>query len=240
MLLTTIKRALHLICFLLLIINLNESHGQTFMGQDLKTINVDEMSDEEILRYMKQAESSGYTEQQMEAIARQQGVSESQIAKLRRRVEQLRLQMSQRGKEPETGQNLISGRQGSLQTGSDIFGKDPYEVPEEDLTEEQKKIFGYDLFQREKLNFAPNLNIPTPEDYTLGAGDIIVVDLWGATQIYNRLEVSPEGTIRPDNLSPIYVNGLSIKDAEKKIIDRLSQIYNGLKETILPFFIRLV
>ncbi|KYG78183.1 hypothetical protein AWW68_05295 [Roseivirga spongicola] len=199
------------------------------MGQDLKTINVDEMSDEEILRYMKQAESSGYTEQQMEAIARQQGVSESQIAKLRRRVEQLRLQMSQQGTESQTGQNLTSGRQGSLQTGSDIFGKDPYEIPEEDLTEEQKKIFGYDLFQRENLNFAPNLNIPTPEDYTLGAGDIIVVDLWGATQIYNRLEVSPEGTIRPDNLSPIYVNGLSIKDAEKKIIDRLSQIYNGLK-----------
>lgn len=199
------------------------------MGRDLKTINVDEMSDEEILNYMRQAENSGYTEQQIEAIARQQGMSESQISKLRRRVEQLRSQMSQQGAEIQTDQGLTNGRQTLVQSGSDIFGKEPYVIPQEELTEEQKKIFGYDLFQRENLNFAPNLNIPTPEDYILGTGDLIVVDLWGATQLYSRLEVSPEGTIRPDNLSPIYVNGLSIKEAEEKIIDRLSQIYNGLK-----------
>ncbi|WP_420384903.1 SLBB domain-containing protein [Roseivirga sp.] len=198
------------------------------MGRDLKTINVDELSDEEILKYMRQAEGSGYTEQQIEAIARQQGMSESQITKLRRRVEQLRSQQPERASDLDKA-GLATGRQTTLQPESELFGKKPYGSSQSDLTEEQKKIFGFDLFQKENLTFAPNLNIPTPEDYVLGAGDEIVVDLWGATQVYNRLEISPEGTIRPDQLSPIYVNGLSIKEAEEKIINRLSQIYSGLK-----------
>lgn len=228
MLLTLIKKGLYLTCFLLLLLNVNEVYSQSFMGRDLKTINVDELSDDDILKYMKQAESSGYTEQQLEAIARQQGMSESQISKLRRRVEQLKNQLPQQNATPQNEQSL-SGRQTTLQPETDIFGKKPYNTFEEELTEEQKKIFGYDLFQKDNLTFAPNLNIPTPENYTLGPEDEVVIDLWGATQVYNRLEVSPEGTIRPDNLSPIYVNGLSVKEAEKKIIDRLSQIYSGLK-----------
>lgn len=237
-LLTLFKRGLCLTCFFLLILNLNESQAQSFMGRDLKSINIDELSDQEILGYMKQAEGSGYTEQQLEAIARQQGMSESQISKLRRRVEQLRKQMSQQGTGVQSEQTL-SGRQSTLSNGSDVFGKNPYNASEKELTEDQKKIFGYDLFQKENLTFAPNLSIPTPDDYTLGPGDEVVVDLWGATQMYNRLEVSPEGTVRPDNLSPIYVNGLSIKEAERKIIDRLSQINAGLKSNPPSIFYQI-
>lgn len=222
-----VKRGLCFIVVLLLVINQNDIQAQTFMGRDLKTINVDELTDEDIIGYMQQAKNSGYTEQQIEAIARQQGMSESQITKLRRRVEQLR-QLPQTSTGIQSEQSQL-GRQGSLQTEAGLFGKTPYTRVNDSLTEQQKKIFGYDLFQRENLTFAPNLNIPTPDNYILGPGDEIVVDLWGATQIYNRLEISPEGTIRPDNLSPIYVNGLSIKEAEQKIITRLGQIYNGLK-----------
>ncbi|NVK82875.1 MAG: polysaccharide biosynthesis/export family protein, partial [Cytophagia bacterium] len=220
-----VKRGLCFIVVLLLVINQNDIQAQTFMGRDLKTINVDELTDEDIIGYMQQAKNSGYTEQQIEAIARQQGMSESQITKLRRRVEQLR-QLPQTSTGIQSEQSQL-GRQGSLQTEAGLFGKTPYTRVNDSLTEQQKKIFGYDLFQRENLTFAPNLNIPTPDNYILGPGDEIVVDLWGATQIYNRLEISPEGTIRPDNLSPIYVNGLSIKEAEQKIITRLGQIYNG-------------
>lgn len=227
MLMAFAKRGFYLLGVLLLFTLCNYVEAQSFMGRDLKTINVDELTDEDIISYMKQAESSGYTEQQIESIVRQQGMSESQISKLRRRIEQLR-QMPQSKTEIQSDQTQM-GRQRVLQTDADLFGKAPYSIREDELTEEQKKIFGYNLFQRENLTFAPNLNIPTPDNYVLGPGDEIVVDLWGATQIYNRLEISPEGTIRPDNLSPIYVNGLSIKEAEQKIMDRLSQIYNGLK-----------
>ena len=70
--------------------HLYAQNAQSLSGANLATINVDDLSDQDIINYMKQAESSGFTEQQLEAMARQRGMPESQISKLRRRVEQLR------------------------------------------------------------------------------------------------------------------------------------------------------
>tara|TARA_R110001592_G_scaffold119404_1_gene322427 strand:- start:23884 stop:26463 length:2580 start_codon:yes stop_codon:yes gene_type:complete len=200
--------------------------AQSLGGMDLKSVKVDELSDEQILNYIRQAEDRGLTQSQLEVLARQQGVSESEISKLRRRVEALR--------SGANNSNVSSIDKRSLRTESvaladdNVFGALSGQENAK-LTEKQKRIFGFDLFQKNSLTFAPNLNLPTPMDYQLGPQDVIVVDLWGATQAYFQFEVSPEGTIRPENLSPIYVNGLTIENASKKIIDRLSQIYNGMK-----------
>ena len=204
----------------------NALEAQSLGGMDLKSVKVDELSDEQILSYIKQAEERGLTQSELELVARQRGVSESEILKLRRRVEALRRGMK--------NTNISStDRRGSLRESIVLDDKDDFGVlltnDDFTLTEEQKKIFGFDLFKKRGLSFAPNLNLPTPMDYRLGAEDVIVVDLWGATQGYFQFEVSPEGTIRPENLSPVYVNGLTIEDASTKIVDRLSQIYSGLK-----------
>ncbi|WP_286755073.1 SLBB domain-containing protein [Roseivirga sp. UBA838] len=212
---------------LLLQVVSNEGFSQSLMGKDLKTINIDDLTDEEILSYMRQVESSGYTEQQLEALARQRGMSESQIAKLRRRVEDLRNSLGR----SKTGavEQTASGRKVNIALQNGQFSEGDLELPfKNELSDEEKKIFGFDLFKKENLTFAPNLNIPTPADYVLGPGDEVIIDLWGSTQLYERLEISPEGTIRPNNLSPIHLNGLTIKEAEKKIINRLSQIHSGL------------
>lgn len=94
--------------------------------------------------------------------------------------------------------------------------------------EERPKIFGEDLFKSEELTFAPSLNIATPADYQLGPGDEIVIDIWGAAEMTYQLPVTREGTIRIENLGPIYVNGLSMAEAEEKIKSRLSELYSGL------------
>lgn len=200
--------------------------AQGLGGIDLKSVRVDDLSDEEILGYIRQAEERGLTQSQLEALARQQGVSESEISKLRRRVDGLKGGLTQ--SEDVQGNSKSVGRSAQTFTQSDVFGSISGQTAPS-LTEEQKSIFGFDLFQGQNLSFAPNLNLPTPIDYELGPQDVLIVDLWGATQQYLEFEVSPEGTIRPANLSPIYVNGLSIKDASKKIIDRLSEINRGLK-----------
>ncbi|GHE53545.1 SLBB domain-containing protein [Roseivirga thermotolerans] len=202
--------------------------AQGLAGTDLTTINVDDLSDSQIQAYIKQAQSSGYTEQQLEALARQRGMPESEIAKLRRRVESLRsggLQSTTKG------DSRIGGRQGIIVDETEVFGKLPNSENSKTLTETQRKIFGFDLFQTDNLTFAPNLNIPTPEDYVIGPGDEIIIDLWGASQLYLTLNVTPEGFIRPENLGPIYINGLTVIDARKRITERLSQIYRGL---VLP------
>ncbi|MBO3699776.1 SLBB domain-containing protein, partial [Roseivirga sp. E12] len=176
--------------------------------------------------YIRQAEERGLTQSQLEDLARQQGVSESEISKLRARIETIRARTA------KTNVNLTGGRSTSRSaqtiTQGDIFNSlSGQQSP--NLSELQKRIFGFDLFQKQTIYFTPNLNLPTPANYELGPQDVLIVDLWGATQQYMEFEVSLEGTIRPNNLSPIYVNGLSIEVASKKIIDRLSEINSGLK-----------
>ncbi|MFT4847969.1 MAG: protein involved in polysaccharide export with SLBB domain [Sediminicola sp.] len=200
--------------------------AQSLGGIDLKSMKVDELSDEQILNYIKQAEDRGLTQSQVEALARQQGASESEISKLRRRVEGLRSGI--KGSNDPLTNNKASSRESPILSGDDVFGALAGEKGPQ-LTYKQKRIFGFDLFQKNALTFAPNLNLPTPVDYQLGPEDVLVVDLWGATQKYLELTVTAEGTVRPENLAPVYVNGLSIEKASEKIIDRLSQIYGGLK-----------
>uniref|UniRef100_UPI004047E7CA SLBB domain-containing protein n=1 Tax=Roseivirga sp. TaxID=1964215 RepID=UPI004047E7CA len=219
-------RILFLSLIFLLSISTFEAHSQSLGGVDLKSVKVDELSDEQILNYIKQAEDRGLTQSQLEALARQQGVSESEISKLRRRVEGLRSGISD-ANDPLDGKK-VSSRESSILSDNDVFGAlAGTEGPK--LTAVQKRIFGFDLFQKNSLTFAPNLNLPTPMDYQLGPQDVLVIDLWGATQQYIELTVTAEGTVRPENLAPIYVNGLSIEKASDKIIDRISQIYSGLK-----------
>ena len=203
------------------------SHGQSLGGIDFKTVKVDDLSDQEILGYIQQAEQRGLTQAQLEVLARQQGVSESEISKLRRRVEALRGGVGKNGS-VRSEDAKRSGRTSQMDTGDDVFGALAGQQ-KPNLTEKQKRLFGFDLFQKQSLTFAPNLNLPTPVNYELGPTDVLIVDLWGATQQYLELEIGPEGTVRPEKLGPIYVNGLTIEEASKRIIERLSEINSGLK-----------
>ena len=220
----------NIIVLVLLALTLSQSvvTAQSLGGIDLKTVKVDDLTDEEILSFMREAEERGLTQAQLEALARQQRVSESEIVKLRRRI--LKLRSRAAGAKDDSELNTADGQRRVKDSEQDeVFGSLSLE-DKPVLSEEQMKIFGFDVFQRNSLTFTPNLNLPTPSDYQLGPDDEINVDLWGATQGFLQFTVSAEGTIRPENLSPIYVNGLTIEQAERRIIERLSQIYSGLKE----------
>ena len=62
--------------------------------------------------------------------------------------------------------------------------------------EDKKKIFGHDIFNNKNLTFEPNMNIATPQDYRLGPGDAVFIDIYGASQNTIESTVSPDGTIR--------------------------------------------
>ncbi|WP_459519847.1 SLBB domain-containing protein [Aquirufa nivalisilvae] len=94
----------------------------------------------------------------------------------------------------------------------------------------EKVIFGADLFDTETLNFEPDLKIATPSNYLLGPDDELNIDIFGDVLDNFKVKVSPEGTVKILNLSPIYVNGLSIEGASNRIIGRLRQLYQGLNK----------
>ncbi len=79
------------------------------------------------------------------------------------------------------------------------------------------------------MTFAPSQNIPTPVNYQLAAGDEVIIDVWGNNQATYRETISPEGSIKIPNLGPIYLNGLTVKEAEKYLKKELNKIHSGIE-----------
>lgn len=85
--------------------------------------------------------------------------------------------------------------------------------------------FGHNIFSDRDLTFEPNENLATPENYQLGPGDEVFIDIWGANEANIRQEISPEGDIMVEQLGPVYLNGLTIKEANSKIRRIFAQRY---------------
>ena len=92
-------------------------------------------------------------------------------------------------------------------------------------TASENGVFGRNIFNIDKLTFQPNLNMATPENYRLGPGDEVIVDVWGASQNTMRLEISPDGYVNISNLGPVYLNNMTIKDARQLLKQELGKIY---------------
>lgn len=128
-------------------------------------------------------------------------------------------------------------------TGADFFKQEDPEttsffdsisyvmgVPRPKKIEEKTPIFGKDIFNNALLTFEPQLNIATPENYVLGAGDEVVIDIWGAAEDMIRQVISPDGKIIVEKIGPIHLSGLNIKDANARIKNELGEKgYAGIK-----------
>lgn len=90
-----------------------------------------------------------------------------------------------------------------------------------------KKIFGHDIFNRRNLSFEPNMNIATPQNYVLGPGDQLIVDIYGASQKSMQLTISPEGEVTVPGYGPIYVSGMTVATANSKIRSTVGSRYSS-------------
>ena len=89
-------------------------------------------------------------------------------------------------------------------------------------------VFGREIFSNKNLSFEPDLNVPTPKGYVLSAGDELLINVWGDSELNLKLKVSPEGTILIPNLGPVSVSGLTIGAAENRIRQELGRIMSTL------------
>ncbi|WP_170863762.1 SLBB domain-containing protein [Reichenbachiella agariperforans] len=205
----------------------NETLAQSPSLQNISSVNVDDLSDEQIKQFIGKAESSGYSEDQLMMMAKTRGMSELQIQKLRKRVSDLKSgsnnsQTANIDRLRDTNQS-----QGSQENGGafDPFDVVKYQKPDsiDGLT-----IFGQSFFENSSLSFETGLNMPTPANYVIGPGDEVIIDIWGASEKTYQVVVSPEGAIRIPNLGPIYITGLTMDKAKVKIISRLKRIYSTI------------
>ena len=110
---------------------------------------------------------------------------------------------------------------------TDNFEKDSLEV---DVVEEKKR-FGSDFFKNKNIVETPQLFVATPSDYRLGPGDELLINLYGASENSYPVQISRNGNVKLDRMDPIYLSGLSIKSASKRLKSRLSKIYTGLNSS---------
>ena len=96
--------------------------------------------------------------------------------------------------------------------------------------ESKKKIFGRNIFSNKQLSFEPNLNIATPANYRLGPGDEVIIDIWGASQNTIQETISPDGAILVEGLGPVYLNGMTVKEANNYLQTELRKIYSGVSD----------
>ena len=93
--------------------------------------------------------------------------------------------------------------------------------------EEKRKIFGHDVFNNKNLTFESSMNLATPQNYVLGPGDAVNVDIWGASQESVSETISPDGTITIDGVGVIKLGGLSVSQAKAKLKRVIGPRYQG-------------
>lgn len=94
----------------------------------------------------------------------------------------------------------------------------------------QNKIFGFSIFNKKAGVFEPNLKIATPKNYVLGPDDELIVDINGYSEEHYNLTVNADGYVKVNKIGNVYVAGLTIEEAQNRLIYKLSSIYIGLKK----------
>ena len=218
-----------------------------------------QMSDEQIITYITEGVSAGKTERQIGTELMAKGVTTTQIQRLLKAYKSGNLNVSDTNVMPSNklgntskerkitvdddedpslqGINAASemsvSRKLRLMT-ADAEGEELSDTPEENVNPlldaaGNKVIYGHNIFSGRTLSFEPNVNVATPEDYGLGPGDEVIVDIWGVNEANITQKISPEGYIIVSQVGRISLSGLTVKEAEGKLKSSLSKIYSSLR-----------
>jgi len=186
--------------------------------------NIDEIrsvadfsSESELVSYVEKAKLKGLNLIQIEKLAVAQGAKPSELQLLRKL-------WNSNNNESSIDSNL---KETTIESSFGIV-ENENEDEDEDEDEDEFKRFGSDFFNNKNISETPELFIATPIDYRLGPGDELMINLYGASENTYSVQISRNGTLKIDRAAPIYLSGLSINSAKKRLIKSLSKLYTGL------------
>ncbi|MCM1355781.1 MAG: SLBB domain-containing protein [Staphylococcus sp.] len=183
------------------------------------------MTDDQVVQYIKQQMALGKTEQQIgrELVAR--GVTPDQVKRIKAKHDSGQVSLA------DQSVTTTEGRSRTQQVAeTSVVFEDIVQNPEANTVAEPKanEVFGHKVFNSRNLTFEPNENAATPQDYRLGPGDEVVIDIWGVSEDHLRRTISPEGSIMISQLGPLYLNGLTINEANDHIRSAFASKYSGV------------
>ena len=177
-----------------------------------------QMSDQQAIQELKRYQEAGLSQQQITVEMARKGITPVQLQRIREHY--LKTQSSQ-----------ATDRKGSETQGRQYLDENvilqPLVLPGDTIPQENK-IYGESLFHAQNLTFAPNMNMPTPANYVLGAGDEIIIDVWGDSELNLQYTISPDGHITVPGIGRIQLSGMNVSQAESRIRTQFSTIYSDL------------
>lgn len=209
------------------------------------------MSDAQVLKYIQRETKAGTSEQQIAIKLMQRGVDMKQLQRVRQQVKTQSSSSTKASSSSSSGDSNSRMRKSNGSVMVDAQGNPLYSPSSsyalgaageiEDIADRPnvtlpdstntlvngKRVFGRDIFNRRMLTFEPNMNIATPTNYVVGAGDHVIIDVYGASQKSEQLEVSPDGTITIEGFGPLHIGGLTVSAANAKIKQQLGQRYKS-------------
>jgi protein involved in polysaccharide export with SLBB domain len=208
-------------------------------SSDLRTVEIDKLSDAEIKAYYSKAMESGLTEAQLFDLGKTRGLSDIQATKLKERVAALGLStgtaMTVRTGPIGDGASLSTDVERSTRIFDEKLGKVSMQTQPYD-----KRIYGSELFEGTSTTFEPNLRIATPSNYILGPDDEVIINVYGYSEKLYRQNVNAEGNIYIENVGPVMISGLSVEEAEAKVRNRLAAtIYKAISSGATKVQLRL-
>ena len=198
-----------------------------------------QMSDEQVVQYVKDGQKAGKTQQQMTTELMRRGVTKEQVLRIQKKYEGNKETVNSsngaidnKSRQRSSLSTAVtnggisrtinrSNREGTLM-GNDTIVQN---IVVQEVGDPSFQIFGHNIFTAENLTFEPNSNIATPANYRLGPGDEVIIDIWGNSQDLIRQTISPEGTIQVNTLGPLYLNGRTVKEATNYLKQKLATIY---------------
>lgn len=193
---------------------------------DVSKVRVEQLSDEQVLRIITEAEKRGLNDEQLIQSLGQRGMAAGEQQKLRNRITTVRQQKLGGTRATDIAPPADNSDR-SVNESEILYDTLETEVEQEEASD--GRIFGSELFRNNDIRFEPNLNIPTPKNYVIGPGDELLLDLTGDNEVSYRLPVSAEGNINVNYVGLIPIAGLTVEDAIAKIKNQMGGTYPQLR-----------
>lgn len=189
------------------------------------------MTDDQVIAYIKQQSAAGKTEQQIGKELLAKGVTPEQAERIKARFE------AQQGSETAVTTQSVSSmnRERRHDSSNDVTVDKMDEIDREideggDGIVSARQIYGHKVFNSRALTFEPSDNLATPQNYRLGPGDEVIIDIWGTSEDHLRQTISPEGSIMISQVGPVYLNGMTIADANRHVKGIFAKKYAGVTD----------
>ena len=206
----------------------------------MATMAQSSMTDDQVLKYLVTETQKGTSQQKMASELLKKGVTPTQLQRVRKKAEKLREEAESSGKknkkkdkksqkdDDELDMDASQSRAEELgleQSDDELIGESTDDIL--GITEEdQRQVFGRNIFNAKNLTFQPSANLATPANYTIGPADMVTINIWGASQQTIEAEVSADGYIVIEGVGPIKLAGQTVERAKSALRNKLSQHYS--------------